>query len=42
MIKEHFKFKKQEIVETVEGWISESKKYGTEMKKLLDEFKSLV
>ena len=42
MIIEHFKFKRQEIIETVECWISESKKYSNEMKKLLEEFKTLV
>ena len=42
MIVEHFRFKKEEVIETVESWISESKKYGKEMKELLEEFKTLV
>jgi len=42
MILQHFKFKRQEIIDTVESWISESKKYGDDMNKLLEEFKTLV
>ena len=42
LIKEHFKFKKQEIIDTVEDWLTVSKKSEGEMRKLLEEFKSLV
>jgi ubiquitin-protein ligase len=40
--KNHFKMKKDEIINTVEEWIKESKKYKSSLTELLDEFKELV
>ena len=42
MILAHFKFKKEEIIEVVNSWIKESKKFTKEMTELLNEFIELV
>jgi ubiquitin-protein ligase len=40
--KEHFRMKKNEIINTVEGWIKESKVFKDSLKIYLDEFKELI
>jgi ubiquitin-protein ligase len=40
--KEHFSLKKDEIINTVEGWIKESKRFKPTLQKYLEEFKSLI
>lgn len=41
-VKEHFIQKKEEIYNTIEKWISESKSYKNDMTKYYDELKSLL
>lgn len=38
----HFRLKKDEIIETCQKWIDESKSYKNEMKRYLDEFINLM
>lgn len=42
IVKEHFRMKKDEIYQTVEQWINESKTYKKYMKKEYDELKKLL
>lgn len=41
-IANHFKLKRDEILSTVNTWLSESTKYKTEMAKLIEELKTLL